>query len=99
MALGTRSVCPTHFGEQTRVREIAAQLHEWLTLSERLLEESKARPAAEREGYIESGLVAAFDELAARTGLVLDEDDRALVAFDRKLNAQGLAHAASKPPA
>ncbi|MBK6532428.1 MAG: hypothetical protein IPF99_23420, partial [Deltaproteobacteria bacterium] len=89
MALGTRSVCPTHFGEQTRVREIAAQLHEWLTLSERLMEEAKERPAAEREGYIEAGLVAAFDELAARTGLALDKDDRALVDFDRKLNAQG----------
>jgi len=97
VALGTRSVCPTHYGEQTRVKEIAEQLHGWLTLSERLMEESKALPAAEREGYIEAGLVAAFDELAARTGLDLDEDDRALVAFDRKLNAQGLAHAASKP--
>ena len=74
------------------------QLHGWLTLSERLMEASKARPAAEREGYIEAGLVAAFDELAARTGLALDKDDRALVDFDRKLNAQGLAHAASKSP-
>ena len=96
VALGTGSVCLTHFGEQARVRDIADQLHTWLALSEQLMAESRARPEAEREAFIEARLTAAFDETAARTGLTLDADDRALVAFDRKLNAQGLAHAAGR---
>jgi glyoxylase-like metal-dependent hydrolase (beta-lactamase superfamily II) len=96
VALGTRSVCLTHFGEQTRVREIADQLHEWLTLSEALMEQSRALPEAGREAFLEGRLAAAIDERAARTGLTLDEDDRALLALDRKLNAQGLAWAAGR---
>ena len=96
VALGTGSVCLTHFGEQTRVREIAEQLHGWLTLSEKLMEESRSLPEAGREAFIEARLAAAFDERAARMGLSLDDDDRTLVAFDRKLNAQGLAWAAGR---
>lgn len=96
VALGTGSVCLTHFGEQTRVGEIAEQLHGWLTLSERLMAESRSLPESEREAFIEERLAAAFDERAARMGLSLDDDDRTLVAFDRKLNAQGLAWAAGK---
>ena len=99
VALGTRSACLTHFGEQTRLSDIAEQLHSWLTLSEALLTESRARPEAEREAFIEARLTAAFDEAAARVGLTLSADDRTLVAFDRKLNAQGLAYAAGRAPA
>ena len=99
VALGTGRACLTHFGEQTRLPEIAAQLHAWLTLSEALLEESRGRPEAEREAFIEGRLAAAFDETVARSGLALSADDRTLVAFDRKLNAQGLAFAAGKAPA
>lgn len=96
VALGTGSVCLTHFGEQTRVGDIAAQLHGWLTLSEALLAEARSRPEAEREGFLEARLTAAFDETAAGVGLALTAADRELVAFDRKLNAQGLAYAAGK---
>ncbi len=81
------------------MRDIAEQLHAWLTLSERLVEESRARPGPEREDYIEARLTVAFDEAAARLGLSLDAADRTLVAFDRKLNAQGLAIAAGRPSA
>lgn len=98
VALGTGSVCLTHFGEQARVRDIAAQLHAWLTLSEALLAEARARPEAEREAHVEARLTAAFDETAARMGLALDAADRTLVEFDRRLNAQGIAYAAGRPP-
>lgn len=96
VALGTGSACLTHFGEQTRLGEIAGQLHDWLSLSERLVEEARERPPAEREGFLEQRLTTAFDGVAARAGLALDVADRELVAFDRKLNAQGLAIAAGK---
>jgi len=96
VALGTAGACLTHFGEQTRLRDIADQLHEWLTLSEKLMEEAKQRAPAEREGYLEAKLTAAFDETAARLGLSLNDADRELVGFDRKLNAQGLAYAAGR---
>ena len=78
------------------VRTRSCAVDGWLTLSEKLMEESRALPEAGREGYIEERLAAAFDERAARMGLSLDEDDRTLVAFDRKLNAQGLAWAAGR---
>ena len=48
---------------------------------------------------LEARLTAAFDEEAARVGLTLSADDRTLVAFDRKLNAQGLAYAAGRASA
>jgi glyoxylase-like metal-dependent hydrolase (beta-lactamase superfamily II) len=99
LALGTRSACLTHFGEQTRQRDIAAQLHDWLTLSEALVEASRERPEAEREAFIEARLTAAFDETAARAGLSLGAADRTLVALDRRLNVQGLAFAAGRPRA
>lgn len=99
VALGTGSACLTHFGEQTRLREIAEQLHEWLSLSERLVDEARERPPAEREAFLEQRLTDAFEAIAARSGLTMDAADRELVAFDRKLNAQGLAIAAGKAPA
>lgn len=99
VALGTRSACLTHFGEQTRLGDIAGQLHDWLSLSERLVDEARGRPEAEREAFLEARLTAAFDEATARLGLSLDAADRTLVAFDRKLNAQGLAFAAGRPAA
>jgi glyoxylase-like metal-dependent hydrolase (beta-lactamase superfamily II) len=99
VALGARSACLTHFGAQTRQRDIAEQLHAWLTRSEKLMEEARERPEPEREAFVEARLTAAFDETAARAGLTLDAADRELVAFDRKLNAQGLAYAAGRPRA
>lgn len=96
VAMGSRSVCLTHYGEQTQVKEIAAQLHEWLTLSEALVAEARGVPEAAREGFISERLEAEFDARAARVGLTLDEGDRALIELDRALNAQGLAYAASK---
>jgi glyoxylase-like metal-dependent hydrolase (beta-lactamase superfamily II) len=96
VALGTRTACLTHFGEQARVRDIADQLHTWLTLSERLVVEARERPPEAREAFLDARLAAAFDETTARLGLTLDAADRVLVGFDRKLNAQGLAIAAGK---
>ncbi len=96
VALGTASVCLTHFGEQVAVRDIAAQLHHWLTVSEGLMEAARAMPAEAREAWIEGELTAAFEATASGVGLALTEADRTLLAFDRKLNAQGLAYAAGR---
>lgn len=96
VALGTRSVCLTHFGEHTAVGDIAAQLHHWLTVSEGLMAAARTMPAEAREAWLESELTAAFEATAAAVGLVLTEADRTLLAFDRKLNAQGLAYAAGR---
>lgn len=96
VALGAGSVCLTHFGPQTAVTEIAAQLHAWLALSESLVTEAKALPEGEREAFLSKRLEAEFDARAARLGLSLDAEDRALIELDRTLNAQGLAYAAAR---
>ena len=60
---------------------------------------ARAMPAEAREAWLESELTAAFEATAAGAGLVLTEADRTLLAFDRKLNAQGLAYAAGRASA
>lgn len=96
VSLGTPTVSLTHFGQHTEVNAIAAQLHDWLSLSEELLCESKKLSVSEREAWLTVKLTEAFDRRADTLGLTLDQDCRALVEFDRALNAQGLAFAANR---
>jgi glyoxylase-like metal-dependent hydrolase (beta-lactamase superfamily II) len=94
LALGTRSACLTHFGEIEDLELVADQLRTWLRLSATLVEEAAGR--ADAESYIRARLETALLQSAADVGLVVDAVDRELFAFDLALNAQGLAHAASK---
>lgn len=96
VALGTRSVCLTHFGVHGAPRELAGQVHAWVSRSEALVEEARALPASAREKVLHQRLSAAFEEETARVGLALDDEDRALLALDIELNAQGLAFAAGR---
>ena len=88
--------CLTHFGALTDLDVVAAQLTQWIDLSESLLTQSLAQPASEAEAWIRARLTDAMEDAARAAGLTLDEGDRALTGFDIDLNAQGLAFAASK---
>lgn len=97
LGLGTKTACPTHFGEVDRLEVIARQLHRWIDLSESLLGEAKRLPAAEAERELTTRLWTEMERQAAGVGLVLDEGDRELLGLDVELNAQGLVFAASRP--
>jgi glyoxylase-like metal-dependent hydrolase (beta-lactamase superfamily II) len=94
--LGMERACLTHFGAVTDLDAVAAQLTQWIDLSESLLTQSLAQPANEAEAWIRARLTDAMEDAARAAGLTLDEGDRALTGFDIDLNAQGLAFAAAK---
>jgi glyoxylase-like metal-dependent hydrolase (beta-lactamase superfamily II) len=98
LALGTRSVCLTHFGELTDAHEIGGQLGRWLGISEGLVLEARENglDARAAEKTIRAVLDEELERAAKAAGLVLDAGDRALLELDLALNAQGLAHAATK---
>ncbi|UJR78493.1 MBL fold metallo-hydrolase [Sandaracinus amylolyticus] len=96
VALETRTVCPTHFGEVDRVGEIADQLRWWIDVSERAMRDVASLDDGSLEPTIRAKLEAAMEQALARRGLVGDEKDRQLLAFDLALNAQGLAHVVRK---
>ena len=96
LALGARSACLTHFGAIEGLEATAAQLHWWIDRSEALLEEAIPLAPEEADRRLLAGVQGLMDEAAGRRGLALDEADRALLALDVELNAQGLAWVASK---
>jgi len=94
--LRTERAALTHFGEVEDLDVIAAQLHRWLDISAELVDRSRGGDPAEAEKTIRSCLEDAMQHAAREAGLTLDAEDRALLELDIGLNAQGLAHAASK---
>ncbi len=94
--LGMTRACLTHFGAFTDLDVIAAQLTTWIDRSESLMHAAAQRAPSEAEAWLRGALTAAMEQSAVDAGLSLDADDRALLAFDTDLNAQGLAWAASK---
>ena len=96
LALGTSTVCLTHFGEIDQLEETASQLHRWLDRSADLFDQARGWPEQEREKRIYAGLEQTMNEAAEARGLELDEADRALMAFDLDLNAQGIAFAVTR---
>lgn len=94
--LGVDRAALTHFGEITDLETVAAQLHEWIDISSKLMEQANQGDPAKAEETIRAGIVAAMDRAAERAGIVLDAEDRALLELDVGLNAQGLTYAASK---
>ena len=98
LALGTRSVCLTHFGEFDDRDAIASQLGRWLGISEGLVEQARERggDVHDDEREIRAVLDEELERAAAAAGLVLGAEDRAQLERDLALNAQGLAYAAHR---
>lgn len=96
VGLGTGSVCLTHFGEHGDPAGLAPTLHRWLTRSEALVAQARARDASEREGFLTAALREVFVEESAAAGLSLTAADWEVLSLDLELNAQGLAIAAGR---
>jgi glyoxylase-like metal-dependent hydrolase (beta-lactamase superfamily II) len=96
LALDTRSVCLTHFGEYEDRERIASQLLAWIDRSERLVEEAVGLEPDDAERHIRDGLEIALQEAVRSAGVELRPADRSLLELDLALNAQGLAWTASK---
>jgi glyoxylase-like metal-dependent hydrolase (beta-lactamase superfamily II) len=93
LALGTRTVCLTHFGEVDELPLMASQLHRWLEMSGSIMEGMSSIEDAELEPTIRKELEREMNEALAARGLVPDANDRQILEVDLTLNAQGLAHA------
>ena len=90
LALAPERAYLTHFGAVTALAEVAAQLHGWLDLSARLVADQLDEPTMRRI------LADELEQRAAAVGLALTDADRALLALDLDLNAQGLAYVARR---
>jgi glyoxylase-like metal-dependent hydrolase (beta-lactamase superfamily II) len=92
---GVRRVFLTHFGELTEIDAARSQLREILAFSGLLYREA----VGGTEGFdalssrFEAELRNLFENMAARTGLLLTPDDLELLATDLRLNAEGIAFA------
>lgn len=90
---------PTHFGAVTEIEPAAGQLLRHLEFAEALRDEAQAsdRPDAALEAFCEPRVRAYFAGLLdARGSLGQQASVRKLLDLDIKLNAQGIAFAASK---
>lgn len=96
VALGTGSVCLTHFGEHHDPAALAPSLHRWLTRSEALVAQAKSLAPEDREGFIAGELRGVFAAEAEAAGLSLTDEDWGVLSLDLELNAQGLAIAAGR---
>ncbi|MCB9674527.1 MAG: MBL fold metallo-hydrolase [Alphaproteobacteria bacterium] len=96
LATGVRRAWPTHFGEQTDLAGIAAQMRDGLEQSMRLVEGAEGLDDAELDAFFAAGVGAMFEARLERAGLASDPMARALLALDIDLNAQGLAFAVRK---
>jgi glyoxylase-like metal-dependent hydrolase (beta-lactamase superfamily II) len=92
-ALGVKAALLTHYGEVRQIEIVAAQLKDWIDLSEAALVEAAASDLAGEamEKSIAAKLWAAFEQRLALTA-----EDREMLRLDVELNAQGLAWAATK---
>ncbi len=93
LGLGAATVSLTHYGQQREQAEIAEQLRAWLEVSRAIVADGCDVAAAEAR------LAATLEDAVTRAGLTLDANDRRLLSLDLRLNAQGLAHAASRADA
>ncbi len=96
IALGTRTACPTHFGEVDGLAEIASQLHAWIDRAEGWVNDVIARGESTEaatmrlHGVWREALVAD----AVQRELAFGAEEIDLLGLDVELNAQGLAVAA-----
>lgn len=98
LALRETNACLTHFGDARDLDDVASQLRAWIDRSERWVEDAARSGAdtATTTKAIEEKLRAAIAEESDRRGLAFGRDEWKVLALDVELNAQGLAHAASK---
>jgi glyoxylase-like metal-dependent hydrolase (beta-lactamase superfamily II) len=92
VALGTRSVCLTHFGEHEDVAAIAAQVRSWVDRGEAWLEECRKSDAgadADTARLARAVRAAIVAESEARS-LGFGKAELSLLATDIALNAQGV---------
>jgi len=96
--LGQPTVCPTHFGEVKKPRDIAVQLFSWIDRSEAWLDEAAASDAP--SDVLTKDLVAklrtAVAEEANAHGIFLGKADWRLLELDIQLNADGIIAVADK---
>jgi glyoxylase-like metal-dependent hydrolase (beta-lactamase superfamily II) len=91
LALQTRSVCLTHFGEYEDKERIADQLRRWIDSSQAAVEECVLAGRVEAETFLRERLAQQFEHRASEVGLVLGPEEKAILEMDLTLNAQGLA--------
>ena len=93
LSLGERDVCPTHYDAHEDAPAIAAQVRRFIDRAARWVEEAARtdEPAAAMQERLASLWWAAIAEEAPRFGV----EEKALLALDVELNAQGLAYVAS----
>lgn len=96
LALGTKSFCPTHFGEIENPAEVAEQLLWWIDRAEALLEEATEMEPARAKDRVRDALEGLVDSFAERVGVRLGETERSLLSLDLELNAQGIAWVAGR---
>lgn len=96
LGLGVERAFLTHFGEIRDLDVVAGQLRRWLDVSDALVQDAASLAPEARESTLRGKLSAEMERVAAEAGLPLDDDDRALLDLDVRLNAQGLAFVAGK---
>jgi glyoxylase-like metal-dependent hydrolase (beta-lactamase superfamily II) len=96
VALAPRLVFPTHFGGYAEVAAIASQVRRWVDVSQAAVEVCIAKGQVDCEAELRSVLDVQLEKEAAAAGLIVSPADRALLEFDFKLNAQGLAVVVSR---
>jgi glyoxylase-like metal-dependent hydrolase (beta-lactamase superfamily II) len=94
IALGRRTVCPTHYDAWTTVAEIGAQVRRFIDRADAWVDAASKTtdPIDALEARFTSAWWKAIDEEAPRLG----ENEKKLLELDVKLNAQGLAYAADQ---
>jgi glyoxylase-like metal-dependent hydrolase (beta-lactamase superfamily II) len=92
LSLGARFVCPTHYDAWEDPAAIAAQVERFVDRAGRWVDEAArgGEPLDAMTRRLADAWWAAIAEEAPRFG----DEERALLALDVELNAQGLAHAA-----
>lgn len=95
LGLGLRTARLTHYGAYDDLEGIAAQLHPWIDLSERLVELARAK-GPESLGEVQAALRERMVQCASERGLTLDAHDWQVLELDLELNAQGLVAVAAR---
>lgn len=92
LSLGERSVCPTHYDGWEDGAAIGAQVRRFVDRADAWVEDG-AR-GGEDAAALEARFAAAWWAAIAEEAPAFGDAERALLALDVELNAQGLAHAA-----
>lgn len=98
LGLGERFVCPTHYGAWDDAPAIAAQLGRFLDRAGAWVEAAAGGGEGEDVAELEVRLAAAWWRAIAEEAPGFGPEERAALAQDVEVNAQGLAYAATARP-